>query len=101
MPEVTFESRFTVNHKAQFAMELMRTNSILLGKEDGEDSTGRAKLKQASPAEIVDRAVRIADLAFDAFAEHGWLHNVTKFEDVLDAVDKYQEAEKELEKTNG
>lgn len=97
VPEVTFESRYIANPKAQFAMELMRTNSILLAKEGGEDTTGRAKYAQATPKEIVDRAVAISDLAFEAFAEHGWLHSVTPFEEVLETIDKHYVSEKEYE----
>ena len=84
VPEVKFESKVVATGKASFAMELMRTNSILLAKANGEDSVGRAKLDQATPKEIVDRAVSIAELAFDAFAEKGWLHSVTPFSEVLD-----------------
>lgn len=96
IPDVGFETKYMVNQKATFAMDLMRTNSILLAKESGEDSTGRAKLTQSTPKEIVDRAVEISELAFEAFANRGWLHSVTPFEEVLDAVDKHKAAEKEF-----
>lgn len=95
VPEVGFEMKYMVNQKAQFAMDLMRTNGVLLGEPGGEDSVGRAKLDLMSPQDIVNRAVAISDLTFDAFANLGWQHPVTPYEEMLDKVDAYREAEKE------
>jgi len=58
---------------ADFAMELMRHLAIVSGIEDGEDSSGRAKARLATPQEVVDRACEIAALSFDQFSDRGWL----------------------------
>lgn len=60
---------------AQFAMELLRSHANVAGHQDGEDSTGRAKLRLQAVDELVTRSFDIAELAFKVAAERG--HIVT------------------------
>ncbi len=61
------------NQCASFAMELLRVHSGITSQADGEDSTGRSKLRREIPAEAVKYACEIAALAFNEFKDRGWL----------------------------
>lgn len=61
------------NAKAKLAMDLVERWGMVAAKEDGEDSAGRQKLRLSSPAELVDRAIDVADLLIERFRIHGWM----------------------------
>lgn len=50
--------------EARFAMQLLSTNGILMGDNDGEDSHGRAKAKPMEVEPLVHRALDIAQTFF-------------------------------------
>lgn len=79
--------------KALFAMELMM-RAMISGRADGEDSQGRAKIREEMPGELVARAVEIADLSFKAFADKGWLYRMTNAEMVTQVAEVGDELEK-------
>lgn len=59
--------------KASITMKLLTASSALyIGKPDGEDSTGRAKFKQATPKEVVAYAVEMTEELCRTFEEKGW-----------------------------
>lgn len=59
--------------KAQLALELCKHFSTLVSEYNGEDSSGRQKLRMMTPAEVTLRACAIADILFDEFTERGWV----------------------------
>jgi hypothetical protein len=69
------------NAQSQFAMELMRHLAICAGAPDGEDSSGRQKGRLMTPAEVVARAVEIADTAWLQFKEKNWILRVPALPD--------------------
>lgn len=91
----------TLNHvknadsRACFAMELMRHLAIVAATTDGEDTAGRQKLRSLTPKEVVDRAVAISEAAWDAFAEKGWVVDISS---LLEAQEKRELAR--IEKFN-
>lgn len=62
--------------QATFAMELMKNLAIAAATPDGEDSSGRAKLRLMTEAEIVSRATLIAQMSWDTFKDMGWILEV-------------------------
>lgn len=72
------DKKFAPTPKAQFAMELMM-RGMIAGQE--------------TPRELVDRAIDISAMAFDAFASLGWLHRMTLAEEVTDIANVAQEME--------
>lgn len=59
--------------EAVFAQELMRQLAIAAAHPDGEDSSGRQKLRLLTPEEIVERACEISSKSYAEFAKRGWL----------------------------
>jgi len=63
--------------RATFAMSLIeKWGMVAAATNNGEDSAGRQKLELQEPDELVERAMSITSLAFDAFKSHGWLVEV-------------------------
>lgn len=61
------------NNQARLATILIEKWGMVLAESDGEDSSGRAKLRTAAPAEVVERACKTAELAIEAFRARGWI----------------------------
>lgn len=72
-------ARDGVNKSLRFQLmcDLLRAHPLVAGDDDGEDSTGRQKIRLQKTGEIVNRAAEIADLAVTVAAENGWLKPVT------------------------
>ncbi len=58
--------------KARMASTLIEKWGMVVGIPDGEDSGGRAKLRTATPEEVVATACSTAELAVDEFRKRGW-----------------------------
>jgi len=61
---------------AQFAMVLIERWGMVQGESDGEDSAGRAKIKLMNEQDVVARACKTAQIAFEQFAAKDWLFDV-------------------------
>lgn len=72
------------NQEGQFALELIRTNGILMGAEDGEDTAGRAKLCPMPAKELAKRAVDVAQAVFQELRDRGLMLEVIPYEAALD-----------------
>jgi hypothetical protein len=57
----------------ELAISLAKQLAIATGIEDGEDSSGRSKLRLLTPTEAATRACNIADAMYTEFASRGWL----------------------------
>jgi len=68
------------NNRALLVIEMLTKMGLTTGVLDGEDSQGRAKLNVMSVKETVQRAVDIADEAFNQFEKRGWLISLPKLE---------------------
>lgn len=54
----------TPDNEARFAMAFIERWGMVAAMPDGEDSSGRAKVRLATPDELVDRAFKTARIAF-------------------------------------
>ena len=63
----------TLHPQGRLAEELLRHLAIVAAVPDGEDSSGRQKMRQMTEEEVVTRANKIADLAWADFRARGWI----------------------------
>lgn len=80
------------DHRARFAMACIERWGMVAAEPDGEDSTGRQKLKLSRPRDIVYRAMECADMVFEEFDRAGWLVNVPSVDELRDAVQETESA---------
>lgn len=67
--------------RAQYAMEIAKHIGIALATPDGEDSSGRQKLRQLTPGEVAHRACEISEAIFSHFDDRGWILDLPKGEE--------------------
>jgi len=77
--------RIAVSYASQFAMDLMKLAMIQPAVPDGEDSNGTRQYRMMTEAEVVGRAMAIADLAFEAFKSKGWIADAPTMADLMNA----------------
>ena len=73
----------TPDQTARMAFALIERWGAVAAEADGEDSTGRAKLKLQSPADLVKRAFDIAEAAIAEAKKRGLTINVEVMMDLL------------------
>ena len=71
--KMTVHDTEVFNTEARFASALIERWGLVTGKIDGEDSAGRAILKECSPEEVVNKACETAELAMQSFRRRGWM----------------------------
>ena len=59
--------------QAKFAQDLMHNLAIAAAVPDGEDSSGKQKMRQMTEMEVVYRATKISQIAFADFSARGWI----------------------------
>ena len=67
---------------ADMAREFAERWGMVAAIDDGEDSSGRHKLRLATADEVVNRANAIAEKLWDSWAEKGWIHDVPSLEEL-------------------
>ena len=65
--------------EARIACSLVEKWGLVSGVPDGEDTSGRQRIRLMSPEEVVDRAIVTSDLLVKAFRERGWMHKLPTF----------------------
>jgi len=61
-PRDRYDSPLAFELRASVAEKILLTNAVLVaGIEDGEDSTGRQRIRRLTPRELVDFAFALAD----------------------------------------
>ena len=74
-----YDDSYVINHtripgvRAQYAMDLAKHIGIAFAAPDGEDSSGRQKMKVLTPDEVARRACEISDSIFAIFDSRGWI----------------------------
>lgn len=58
--------------EAHFAAVCIEKWGMVAGMPDGEDSAGRARIRLATPEEVVERAMTVAELFYRAARARGW-----------------------------
>lgn len=84
---------------AHLATTLIERWGLVTGREDGEDSAGRQKLRRERPEEIVERAFDIAEEVFRVARARGHLVAMPDLNELnaeLDAESDKAEAEKRM-----
>lgn len=71
------------------AADLITKWGMVAAVEDGEDSSGRSKLRLATEIEVVERAVKCTNLLLRAADEAGWLLNIDRTS--LDNIEENEE----------
>lgn len=74
LPRVTWAS--FGRPEAQAVIALLEQWGMVAATPDGEDSTGRARLRLSTPEEMVDRAIETVRLAFLKMDELDWFVRV-------------------------
>ena len=62
-----------MSNEAKTVLAFIEKWGMIQGKEDGEDSSGRAKMGLMPVEKVVDRAMEMADVAFNRLRERGWI----------------------------
>ena len=83
---VMVHNRITLDPRASFALNCLEKWGLVMGSPDGEDSAGRAKGKIMPLDEVVARACDVADRAYSAFRDRGWVIALPSLQDFADAV---------------
>lgn len=71
-----------LSQEAAFTCDLLKQFGIIAGTDNGEDSSGRAKMTYVDVDFIVDRAVSISEKAFARFREKGWITDGPSIDDL-------------------
>ena len=80
--------------EANAALAFIEKWGMVAGIPDGEDSAGRARIRLATPEEVVDRAIAVAAGAFRAFEAHGWIQPIPSPEEAASLLKKLDEERK-------
>lgn len=83
---IVMHSSRSYGDEAKFAMACVERWGMVAGMPDGEDSSGRAKLRLATPDELVNRACDLAARLSDEFSQRGWIGAVPSIEDLHEAL---------------
>jgi hypothetical protein len=80
-PQVVLHNTEELEKEACLALALIERWGMVAGIPDGEDSSGRSKLRLSTPEELTERAFECAKLAFDKARYKGLMHEVGSLKD--------------------
>lgn len=80
-PELQLYPKVMVTARAEFARRIIERFALIVGKPDGEDSTGRSKATNMTPPEIVKHCCDVSDAAYDEFKKRGWTIETPHYEE--------------------
>ena len=63
----------TPGQEARFTLELIERWGMVAAEQDGEDSSGRAKLRLMTPDELAERAIATTATVFGRLRALGWI----------------------------
>jgi hypothetical protein len=77
--EWTTDNAYNIAHDMRWAVatDIIRHAALVAGRDDGEDSAGRAKLGLMPAHEVAARALDIADAMVSGAEERGWFRPAT------------------------
>jgi hypothetical protein len=79
-------TRIAIDPQGAFAMAFIEKWGMVAALPDGEDSSGRAKLRLATVDETVGRACDMAEKAYAEFERRGWFTLLPSMAELTDAV---------------
>ena len=80
--EVTIYTTEAFQIEAEIALEMITKWGMVAGIPEGEDSSGRSKLRIATPEEVVNRACAATEIAMKAFRDRGWVLTLPDLQEV-------------------
>mgnify|MGYP003659998928 CR=1 FL=1 len=78
---VTIHNTEIPEDEAKLALDLITRWGMVAGVPDGEDSSGRSKLRLSTPEELSERAFNTAKVAFDTIRANGLMYQIGSFLD--------------------
>lgn len=93
-PYVMAHNTEILTPQADFARDLIARWGMVSALDDGEDSSGRHKLKLMPPHEVVSRAIETSDLMYKAFADNNMLIQVPTLDEMQKIADKAEDVDK-------
>ncbi len=78
--------RHAYNHQASFAMQCVERWAMVAAESNGEDSSGRQKMRRMSPDELAEHACATAEALFAEFTRRGWRVELPSHEDIEEAL---------------
>ena len=85
-PSVSLHETEYLNLRAKFAMDLIARWGMVVASPDGEDTSGRAKLKLEKEKDVVKRASKMTALAFSEFEKNNWVTHLPTLETMNEMV---------------
>lgn len=73
LKKLTVHDTELLNMEARLACDMIIRWGLVTGKLAGEDTVGRAVIKECTPQEVVERACDTAELSVKMFRERGWI----------------------------
>jgi len=80
--QAMLHQRVALCHVALFAQDLMKV-AIALSEPVLEPAAGEQRFRMLTEGEVVNRAVKVAELAYAAFENKGWSAEVPSFNELL------------------
>lgn len=87
--------------EGKIALAMVERWGLVQGQEDGEDSSGRAKLKLMVPEDVVARAMTVTELFITAVRSRNWTTIVPSFEEADAIIAERARIRDEKNKENG
>jgi len=89
-PELGIHTQDIPGQKARYAMSLAERMALVAAVEDGEDSSGRAKARLATPTEIAQRACAITSALFAEMDAYGWILRTDDWDTLVNRFEKHK-----------
>lgn len=96
--EVILNESEAPEFQARIALALIERWGLVAGLPDGEDSSGRSRLRKATPAELVEEACDVAERAVGAFKVRGWMCAIPNEDEVAQILIDREKKKLEIEK---
>ncbi len=76
-------------YEASMAIELISRWGMIAAEVDGEDSSGRSKIRRMTPGELVEHATATAGQAIAKFRELGWIKVRPSYKEIAEDHNKF------------
>lgn len=90
-PHIKFHNTEVLTPQAEFVRELITRWGMVQAIDDGEDSSGRHKLKLMPPADVVNRAIEVSNIMYKALAESNLLIQLPSMAEMQKTADQLEE----------
>jgi len=96
--EILITKTEALTAEASMAMLLIERWGLVAAEIDGEDTSGRQKIRRLVPKELVDQACDTAKIAFESFRERGWVAKLPTLTEAKAIVARDEDAHPETSK---